>query len=61
MVGFGMEIRYNVDDVDENEEMRQERLQLESLIKDLSMNVLESKCWKKSCVQLRNVEMVILR
>lgn len=56
-----MEIRYNVDDVDENEEMRQERLQLESLIKDLSMNVLESKCWKKSCVQLRNVEMVILR
>lgn len=36
VVGFGMEIRYNVDDVDENEEMRQERLKLESLIKDLS-------------------------
>lgn len=36
VAGFGMEIRYNVDDIDENDEMRQERAMLEQLIKELS-------------------------
>ena len=40
VVGFGMDIRYTIDDTEETDAMKKEWLLLESLLKDLSFVVL---------------------